>query len=65
MAANQSKAQVRTRFADARVAQPERKMAADELRAHLGRRSARFADKRTKRNRDRSAQRRHALRDAC
>ena len=61
MAVNRSKAQVAARYKAAGVMQPTMKLEGEELQRHLGRRSAKFADKRTKRNRDRSAQRRRAI----
>lgn len=61
MAANRSKAQVAARYKAAGVMQPTMKLEGEELQRHLGRRSVKFGDKRTRRNRDRGAQRRNAI----
>lgn len=63
MANNKSKAQVNKAFAAAGIVQPNMKLDANALQAHIGRRAAIFEDKRTKRNRDRSSQKRRAIQD--
>ena len=59
-----TKAQVKARYRAAGIMAPSSSLEGEALQAHIQRRPAIFADRRTRRNRSRSAQRARAIREA-